>query len=134
MSQTPIDPQEDPPIKPGQPSEPPQESPPGSPQPEVPPPLRDPGEPPRPDELPGNRPDELPVRGPQQPPAPSPTDGGVADRPGSEPDLNPGTPDIPYGKFGFKHSSECAMNEDASRLSVVGNKNKSAFEGRHNPA
>jgi len=26
------------------------------------------------------------------------------------------------------------MNEDASRLSVVGNKNKSAFEGRHNPA
>ena len=28
-----IDPQEDPPIKPGQPTEPPQESPPGNPQP-----------------------------------------------------------------------------------------------------
>ena len=49
----PIDPLEDPPIKPGQPSEPPQESPPGSPQPEVPPPMRDPGEPPTPEELPG---------------------------------------------------------------------------------
>jgi hypothetical protein len=82
MSETPIDPQEDPPIKPGQPSEPPQESPPGSPRPEVPPPQRDPGEPPRPDELPGNRPDELPVRGPQGPPAPSPTGEGIADRPG----------------------------------------------------
>ena len=35
----PIDPQEDPPIKPGQPSEPPQENPPGSPRPEVPPPM-----------------------------------------------------------------------------------------------
>ena len=41
----PIDPQEDPPIKPGQPVEPPQESPPGSPRPEVPPPMQDPGEP-----------------------------------------------------------------------------------------
>jgi hypothetical protein len=82
MSETPIDPQEDPPIKPGQPSEPPQESPPGSPRPEVPPPLRDPGESPRPDELPGNRPDELPVRGPQGPRTPSPTDGGLADLPG----------------------------------------------------
>jgi hypothetical protein len=51
----PIDPQEDPPIKPGQPSEPPQESPPGNPRPEVPPPLQDPGEPPRPHELPGRR-------------------------------------------------------------------------------
>ena len=59
----PIDPQEDPPIKPGQPSEPPQESPPGNPRPEVPPPLQDPGEPPRPEELPGRPPDELPVRG-----------------------------------------------------------------------
>src|SRR6266446_3716471 len=83
MNETPIDPQEDPPIKPGQPSEPPQESPPGSPRPEVPPPLRDPGEPPRPDELPGNRPDELPVRGPQGPRTPSPTDGGIADLPGT---------------------------------------------------
>ncbi len=61
----PIDPQEDPPIKPGKPVEPPQEAPPGSPRPEVPPPMRDPGEPPRPEELPGRVPDELPVRGPQ---------------------------------------------------------------------
>jgi hypothetical protein len=37
----PIDPQEDPPIKPGKPSEPPQESPPGNPQPEVPPPMQE---------------------------------------------------------------------------------------------
>ena len=58
----PIDPQEDPPIKPGQPSEPPQESPPGNPRPEVPPPLQDPGEPPWPEELPGRTPDELPPR------------------------------------------------------------------------
>src|SRR5229473_6471810 len=86
----PIEPQEDPPIKPGQPSEPPQESPPGSPRPEVPPPIRDPGEPPRPDELPGNRPDELPVRGPQGPRTPSPTDGGIADLPGT-PEMPPRT-------------------------------------------
>jgi hypothetical protein len=76
----PIDPLEDPPIKPGQPSEPPQESPPGSPRPEVPPPMRDPGEPPRPEELPGRVPDELPVRGPQGPSSPA-TDGGMADLP-----------------------------------------------------
>jgi len=75
----PIEPQEDPPIKPGQPSEPPQESPPGSPRPEVPPPMQDPGEPPRPEELPGNTPDELPVRGPDRPRGPSPaTDTGIA--------------------------------------------------------
>ena len=49
----PIEPQEDPPIKPGQPTEPPQESPPGNPRPEVPPPMHEPGEPPRPEELPG---------------------------------------------------------------------------------
>src|SRR6266581_8571768 len=98
MSETPIDPQEDPPIKPGQPSEPPQESPPGSPRPEVPPPVRDPGEPPRPEELPGNTPDELPVRGPEGPPAPSPaTDAGIADLPGSMPDLNPGTVELATG-------------------------------------
>src|SRR5476649_1617271 len=69
----PIDPQEDPPIKPGQPSEPPQESPPGNPRPEVPPPMQDPGELPPPDELPGHNPDELPVRGPERPRAPDPT-------------------------------------------------------------
>jgi hypothetical protein len=63
----PIDPQEDPPIKPGQPSEPPQESPPGNPRPEVPPPMRDPGELPTPEELPGRMPDELPVQGPRTP-------------------------------------------------------------------
>ena len=68
----PIDPQEDPPIKPGQPSEPPQESPPGSPRPEVPPPVHDPGETPSPEELPGRMPEELPVRGPQGPSTPSP--------------------------------------------------------------
>jgi len=68
----PIDPQEDPPIKPGQPVEPPQESPPGSPQPEVPPPMQEPGEPPSPEELPGEMPDELSVRGPQGPTTPSP--------------------------------------------------------------
>jgi hypothetical protein len=94
----PIDPQEDPPIKPGKPSEPPQESPPGNPQPEVPPPMQDPGEPPRPDELPGQIPDELPVPGPPGPPGPSPaTDAGIADVPGSEPDLDPRTPDMPPG-------------------------------------
>jgi hypothetical protein len=73
----PIDPQEDPPIKPGKPSEPPQESPPGSPRPEVPPPMREPGESPGPEELPGRTPEELPVRGPQGPSTPSPaTDSG----------------------------------------------------------
>jgi hypothetical protein len=70
--QMPIDPQEDPPIKPGRPSEPPQESPPGNPRPEVPPPMREPGEAPPPEELPGKVPDELPVRGPQGPSTPSP--------------------------------------------------------------
>ena len=60
-----------PPIKPGQPSEPPRESPPGNPRPEVPPPMQDPGEPPRPEELPGRTPDELPARGPQGPRAPT---------------------------------------------------------------
>jgi hypothetical protein len=87
----PIEPQEDPPIKPGRPSEPPQEDPPGNPRPEVPPPMHEPGEPPRPDELPGRMPDELPVRGPEGPPASPATDTGIAEAP----DLNPGMPDIP---------------------------------------
>lgn len=87
--QMPIDPQEDPPIKPGQPSEPPQESPPGSPQPEVPPPMRDPGEPPTPEELPGRMPEELPVRGPSGPSMPA-TDAGTADLPGAA-DMPQGT-------------------------------------------
>src|SRR5882724_728256 len=73
----PIDPPEDPPIKPGKPSQPPQENPPGSPRPEVPPPMHEPGQPPQPEELPGRTPEELPVRGPQGPTTPSPaTDGG----------------------------------------------------------
>jgi hypothetical protein len=77
----PIDPQEDPPIKPGQPSESPQEDPPGSPRPEVPAPMREPGEPPTPYELPGHVPDELPVRGPETPPSPpSPTANGGGQR------------------------------------------------------
>ncbi|WP_291863985.1 hypothetical protein [Bradyrhizobium sp.] len=75
-----IDLPENPPLKPGQPTEPPQESPPGSPQPEAPPPMREPGGPPRPEELPGQTPDELPVRGPQGPTTPNPaTAVGVAD-------------------------------------------------------
>ena len=86
----PIDPQEDPPIKPGQPTEPPQEEPPGNPQPEVPPPVREPGELPQPDELPGRTPEELPVRGPQGPGTPSTmTDAGIADLPDRGTDLNP---------------------------------------------
>jgi hypothetical protein len=87
----PIDPQEDPPIKPGRPSEPPLESPPGNPRPEVPPPMQDPGESPPPDELPGYVPDELPVRGPQGPYTPNPaTDAGIADLPGAA-DMPQGT-------------------------------------------
>jgi hypothetical protein len=91
-----IDPTEDPPIKPGQPTEPPLEDPPGSPRPEIPPPMQDPGEPSQPQELPGSMPDELPVRGPAGPQAPYPiTDSGIADLPGSEPDADPGSSDIP---------------------------------------
>jgi hypothetical protein len=75
----PIDPQEDPPIKPGQPTEPPRESPPGSPWPEVPPPLHDPGEAPPPQELPGHVPDEFPVRGPDGPHTPNPTGAAAGD-------------------------------------------------------
>ena len=66
-----IDPTEDPPIKPGQPTEPPLEDPPGSPRPEIPPPMRDPGEPSQPQELPGTMPDELPVHGPAGPHMPA---------------------------------------------------------------
>ena len=74
-----IDPLEDPPIKPGQPTEPPQESPPGNPQPDVPPPMREPGAPALPEELPGHTPDELPVRGPPGPTSPNPA---TSDLPG----------------------------------------------------
>jgi hypothetical protein len=93
-SEMPIDPQEDPPIKPGKPSEPPQESPPGNPRPEVPPPMQEPGEPPMPEELPGYVPDELPVRGPQAPPSPATDAAGIGGLPDPAPDLNPGTPAI----------------------------------------
>jgi len=133
----PIDQQQDPPIKPGQPSEPPPESPPGNPRPEVPPPMQDPGEPPRPEELPGRMPDELPAPAPEGPRTPYPTDAGISDLPGSEFGLNPGTVKMPQGsilKYSLKRSSECAMNKATTGLSVVRNKNKSAFEGRHNPA
>jgi len=58
--------------------------------------MQDPGEPPRPEELPGNTPDELPVRGPEGPPSPA-TDAGIADLPGSMPDLNPGTVELATG-------------------------------------
>jgi hypothetical protein len=59
--------------------------------------MQDPGEPPMPEELPRRMPDELPVRGPQGPRTPYPTDAGIAGLPGSEPDLNPGTPDFSQG-------------------------------------
>lgn len=73
------EPQEVPPDKPGQPTEPPQESPPGNPRPEVPPPMHDPGEPKQPQELPGYVPDELPVRAPDGPRTPNPaTDNNMA--------------------------------------------------------
>jgi hypothetical protein len=132
----PIDPQEDPPITPGKPSEPPQESPPGNPRPEVPPPMQEPGEPPMPDELPGYIPEELPVRGPQAPPSPA-TDAVIGDMPSPAPDLNPGMLNMPQGKmqnFDLKRSSECAMNEAAPGLSAFRNKYAAAFAGRHNPA
>jgi hypothetical protein len=87
-----IDPQEDPPIKPGKPTEPPQESPPGKPQPDVPPPMREPGAPARPEELPGQTPEELPVRGPPTTPNPA-----TACLPGSQPGLNPNISGLPPG-------------------------------------
>ena len=136
-SEMPIDPQEDPPIKPGQPSEPPQEGPPGNPRPEVPPPMQDPGEPPRPQELPGNTPDELPVRGPRTAHALSCDRCRYGRLAGIGAGSEPGAPDMPQGTmqtFGLKRSSECAMNKGTSGLSAPRNKNKSAFEGRHNPA
>lgn len=92
----PIDPQEDPPIKPGQPVEPPQEEPPGNPSPEVPPPVREPGEPSQPEELPGQTPNELPLRGPERPPSPA-TDVGSITPPDAGPDLVPGTSEMPQG-------------------------------------
>jgi hypothetical protein len=91
----PVEPPEIPPATPGNPTEPPPESPPGSPRPEVPPPIQEPGEPRQPDELPGRIPEELPVRGPEGPRTPSPaTDDGIGHLPGSEPDLNPGQPNL----------------------------------------
>jgi hypothetical protein len=89
-----IDLQEDPPIKPGQPTEPPQEDPPGNPRPEIPPPMQDPGEPSRPQELPGRMPDELPVRGPPAPQTPA-TDSRTTDLPGSDPNVSLGSAAMP---------------------------------------
>lgn len=87
---------EDPPIKPGRPSEPPQESPPGNPRPEIPPPMRDPGESPQAQELPGQTPDELPVRGPAEPSAPpAPIDSVNAGLPRSSPDVLADTSGMP---------------------------------------
>ena len=104
----PIDPQEDPPIKPGRPTEPPQESPPGSPRPEIPPPVREPGAPPRPEELPGRAPEELPVRGPEGPRTPNPaTDAGTGDLPGPQPDANQATPDLPRQTMQVAVRNEC---------------------------
>ena len=82
----PIEPQEDPPIKPGQPTEPPQEEPPGNPRPEVPPPIQEPGQPPLPEELPGQMPNELPVRGPHGPRTPSPATDADAELAEPKPD------------------------------------------------
>ena len=93
----PIEPPEIPPATPGNPSEPPPESPPGSPQPEIPPPIQEPGEPPRPEELPGRVPDELPVRGPDGPRTPSPATDSDNNPAGTEPDVNPGPPEMPQG-------------------------------------
>ena len=133
----PIAPQEDPPIQPGKPSEPPQESPPGNPRPEVPPPMQDPGEPPRPEELPGHVPDELPVRGPPATPGPPPaTVGGILASQAAPgfPARASGMPQGALKNFNLKRWSECAMNDDASRLSMVRKKFAPDFESRHNPA
>jgi hypothetical protein len=129
----PIDPQEDPPIKPGKPTEPPQESPPGNPQPEVPPPMQDPGEPPRPEELPGHVPDELPVRGPP-PGSPGPTAAARRRNFACSQFARIRHAAGHIVKAGLKRWSECAMNEHSSCLSDVGNKYESVFVGRHNPA
>jgi hypothetical protein len=93
----PIEPPEIPPATPGNPTEPPLEKPPGDPRPETPPPIREPGEPQRPEELPGRIPDELPVRGPNGPHTPYPVTGVDEDLPGSKPDLDPGSSDLPKG-------------------------------------
>jgi hypothetical protein len=104
--------------------------------------MRDPGEPPRPEELPGHTPDELPVRGPEAPPTPA-TDAGL-----DVPDSGPadvatrrcgelGATRYAAGvmqKYGLKRWPECAMNNAASGLYIFRNKNKLAFDPRHNPA
>jgi len=93
----PIEPPEIPPATPGNPSEPPLENPPGNPQPEIPPPIQDPGETPQPEELPGRMPDELPVRGPDGPRTPSPATDSDNNQARSEPNVNPGEPEMPRG-------------------------------------
>src|SRR5260370_7199126 len=81
----------------GNPSGPPWGNPRGNPQPEIPPPIQDPGEPPQPEELPGRMPDELPVRGPDGPRTPSPATDSDNKLARSEPDVNPGQPEMPRG-------------------------------------
>jgi hypothetical protein len=62
--------------------------------------MHDPAEPSSPQELPGKLPDELPVRGPAGPRTPYPaTDPDITDLPGSEPDVDPGTPPSPPGRM-----------------------------------
>ena len=95
-SEMPIDPQEDPPIRPGQPSGPPREAPPGNPRPRCPP-MQDPGEPPTPEELPAYTPDELPVQAPKDRVRLQPRPMPVWPACGIEPDLNLGAPGIPQG-------------------------------------
>lgn len=92
------DPPEIPPPTPGTPTEPPAESPPGNPQPEIPPVIDDPADPKSPRELPPNAPDEVPLHGPDGPRTPYPVnDPGIVDLPGSDPDVNPGMPQLPPG-------------------------------------
>ena len=93
----PIEPPEVPPATPGNPSEPPPENLPGNPQPEIPPPIQEPGESPPPEELPGRMPDELPVRGPDGPRTHSPATDSDNNQARSEPNVNPGDPEMPRG-------------------------------------
>jgi hypothetical protein len=56
---------------------------------------------------------------------------------GLEADINPGHSRYARGtmsNYDLKPSSECAMNKGAPEHFAFRNKNKSAFEGRHNPA
>ena len=128
-----IDPTEDPPIKPGQPTEPPQEAPPGRPQPEIPPPIEDPGAPSVPKELPGSMPEELPVRGPAVPPATPATDSAS---PMAEFQSGRGAPlmsRLARCRRTFE-AAEPALNKPQFGRLPGRNKSMLALAGRHNPA